>query len=247
MKIDNDVLSVLSQATTKENTLTLVGQLDRKLYMKTDKVLDACGGKWNRKLKVHVFDGNAEDRIEEILLSGQVEIPKDEFNFFPTPQAIVSKLINAAHIKQGMTCLEPSAGHGAILKELVSATGDAKNTYFYELMESNFNHLSQNNLLGELKDFLSVEPRAEFDRVVMNPPFAKQADIKHVFHAQKFLKPGGLLVAVMSASVIFRENSLTKNFRDFVNKHDGHIISLPDGSFKESGTMVNTVMVIITA
>jgi 16S rRNA G1207 methylase RsmC len=35
----------------------------------------------------------------------------------------------------------------------------------------------------------------------MNPPFARQADIHHVNHALKFLKPDGLLVSVMSAGV----------------------------------------------
>ena len=34
------------------------GQLDRKLYTAVNKVLADFGGKWNRKLQVHVFDGS---------------------------------------------------------------------------------------------------------------------------------------------------------------------------------------------
>ena len=77
--------------------------------------------------------------------------------------------------------------------------------------------------------------------------YLTQADIHHVTHALKFLKPGGKLVSVMSASVIFRENKLTKEFRDLVESRGGFFEKLPDGSFKESGTMVRTVIVVIPA
>ena len=74
----------------------------------------------------------------------------------------------------------------------------------------------------------------------MNPPFSRQADIHHVNHAIKFLKPGGVLVSVMSAGVTFRTNRLTDDFRRMVIAHNGQIGALPAGAFKESGTMVNT-------
>lgn len=67
-------------------------QLDRKLYGRTNKVLEA-GGKWNRKAKAHIFPGDATARVDEILLTGSVEVPKDEFNFFPTPPEIVRRLV----------------------------------------------------------------------------------------------------------------------------------------------------------
>lgn len=79
----------------------------------------------------------------------------------------------------------------------------------------------------------------------MNPPFGRQADIKHVSHALKFLKPGGLLVSVMASSVTFRSNKLTTDFRQLIVDRGGHIKELPEGAFKSSGTMVNTVIVVI--
>jgi hypothetical protein len=75
----------------------------------------------------------------------------------------------------------------------------------------------------------------------MNPPFARQADIDHVLHAMQFLRRGGLLVAIMSASVKFRSNAKTAAFR----RLGGRILELPDGSFKTSGTMVNACIVVI--
>jgi hypothetical protein len=81
-------------------------------------------------------------------------------------------------------------------------------------------------------------------RTPVNPPFERQQDIDHVLHAFKFLKPSGRLVAIMSASVTFRENKKTLEFREFIRQH-GHLEHNPEGSFKESGTMVNTVTVVL--
>lgn len=104
----------------------------------------------------------------------------------------------------------------------------------------------QGNVRSVLQsDFLAQSPQPQYDRVIMNPPFEKQADIKHVLHAHKFLKPGGRLVSVMAASVLFRTNRLTVEFREFIQAKGGWIQELPEGSFKTSGTMVNTVIVTI--
>lgn len=119
----------------------------------------------------------------------------------------------------------------------------------YELMPANNDALHSLNLrlsgIGKSIDFLMVEPEPIYDRVVMNPPFGRQADIKHVNHALKFLKSGGMLVSVMSSSVTFRSNKLTADFRQMVEDRGGHIEELPESSFKSSGTMVNTVIVVI--
>jgi hypothetical protein len=50
---------------------------------------------------------------------------------------------------------------------------------------------------------------------------------------------------VMSASVTFRDNKLTQDFRDLVRERGGDIEALPEGAFKDSGTMVRTVIVTI--
>lgn len=242
MRVSNEVLTVLSAAEVSGNEVRLVGQLDRSLYMATDKVLQAAGGKWNKKAKAHVFDSDAESRIDQIIVSGDVVIPKDAFNFFPTPLGIVRKLLDAADVHSGMACLEPSAGMGAIAGELAKCTKSVK---CFELMPDNAQHLRDLGYDVAEIDFLCAEPSPVYDRVVMNPPFAKQADIKHVVHALSFLKPGGLLVAVMSAGVTFRSDRRTVDFRALVEERGGYIEALLDGAFKESGTMVRTVMVVI--
>lgn len=248
MRVDNDVLNVLSAAECNGPQLFLTGQLDRNLYTRTNKVLEAAGGKWNRKAKAHIFETDASDRIEQIILTGDVLVPKDDFEFFPTPQSVVRHIIHLADIGDGMRILEPSAGQGAIAKAAHSAADDVM-IDMYELMPANNDILHGLNLrlsgVGEPTDFLLVEPDPIYDRVVMNPPFGRQADIKHVSHALKFLKPGGLLVSVMASSVTFRSNKLTTDFRQLIEDRGGRIEELPEGAFKSSGTMVNTVIVVI--
>jgi predicted RNA methylase len=247
MKVDNSVLNVLAAAQMDGPRLTLNGQLDRAMYVLTNKVLEAAGGKWDKKAKSHVFPVDAADAMEQIIQTGEVTLIRtiqQDFGYFPTPPAVVKRLLALADIDAGMLVLEPSAGKGAIAyaAALQGATVDC-----VELLEANYIALAGDMKLGkvQLGDFLDIEPSPLYDRVAMNPPFAKQADIHHVNHALKFLKPDGLLVSVMSAGVSFRDNKLTQDFRDLIRARGGDIEALPEGAFKESGTGVRTVIVTI--
>lgn len=241
MRIESDVLQVLEHAEVEANLLFLRGNLDRKLYEHTNKVLEAAGGKWNRKVKAHVFDTDAVSRVEDMLLTGEVDIPKDEFNYFPSPPKVVQLLLEKAQIEPGMLVLEPSAGQGHIAKACVASRG---RVVCYELMPRNYETLSATGWYESvhLGDFLTVTPSRVFDRVVMNPPFRRQDDIRHVIHAFRFLKKGGILVSVMGAGVLFRGNMLTTGFRDWVRDIGGTLEPMEEGSFTESGTKVNTVL-----
>jgi predicted RNA methylase len=243
MKIANEVLIFLDRAEKNGSSLVLVGQLDHSMYTKVNEVLELAGGKWNRKAKAHIFDGDALEAIEQIILTGEITKPQD-FGFFPSPKPVVDRLIELAEISEGMVVLEPSAGIGNIVAGLhkAGAVVDA-----IELLDANIATLKEQGLatLIGIGDFLETPAHAIYDRVVMNPPFAKQADIKHVTHAMKFIKDGGLLISVMASSVMFRDNKLTADFRAMVENSGGLFEVLPEGSFKESGTMVNTVIVKI--
>lgn len=245
-QISQDVLKVLDAATIAGALLTLNGNLDRKLYTDTNKVIEAAGGKWNKKARAHVFDGEAIDAIEPIILTGEYRVAKQDFGQFDTPMDLATNVAIMARIDAGMEVLEPNIGigniafaaerHGAVITGFeIDVARAAKASAI----------LPKANI--KVSDFLSepVDPR--FDRVVMNPPFAKQDDIRHVLHAFKFLKSGGRLVAIMSKSVMFRDNKLTTDFRSFVADHNGTFQDLPEGSFKSSGTGVNTCVVTMVA
>jgi 16S rRNA G1207 methylase RsmC len=171
------------------------------------------------------------------------------FEFFPTPAAVVAQMIDAARLEPGMTVLEPSAGAGAIAAP-VHALGCQVDCV--ELSAELARRLGDDCYRQVVcANFLEYGPRdnpagAEFyDRVIMNPPFARNADIAHVTHAAEFVRPGGMLVAVMSAGTEFRSDRATVAFRDLVAESGGSITALPDDAFKMSGTSVRTVLVTL--
>lgn len=248
MRVEQSVLEILDRAIINGNALELVGDLDRPTYVAVAKVIERAGGKWNKKAKAHLFDGEAADAIDQIILTGEVVSAKQEFGFFETPLPVVERILKIAEPKPADLALEPSAGRGAIASKLKSLCSDVmcielQPAHGAALLSAGF---TEHQVI--VADFLAVDLKgAAFDVVAMNPPFARQADIRHVMHAAKLLRPGGRLVSVMSAGVKFRSDNLTRAFRDMVAARNGEIEDLPDGSFKQSGTNVNAVIVRIGA
>lgn len=254
-RISPEVLTVLSTLKIDGNAVQIVDQLDRKLYTKVNEVLEALGGKWNRKAKAHLFEteekgmvpaeSTATTRIEEALLTGEIEKPHD-FGYFPTPPELGRRLIELADLKPGQCVLEPSAGQGALADLIRPIVGLGK-LITVELLDRNADVLRKNGyspVVGNFLSFAEICP-SRFDRIVMNPPFARQQDIDHVNAAFSLLKPGGKLVSVMAGGVKFRENKKTVAF--VAAHHDNwHIEDNPPESFKLSGTCVNTVTVVLT-
>lgn len=253
MKVKQEVLEVLSQAWCDDKELRLVGQLDRKLYVETNKVLEACGGKWNRKQKAHVFEEEAQPLVDTVILTGEVRTHSED-GWFPTPPELADRVVVEARIEDGMSVLEPSAGEGALVMAVRRASAKARivavefnQRRFDKLFAARFD-ADPIRLLG--LDFMQLEPSVlggPFDRVVMNPPFAKGQDADHVTRALSLLRPGGRLVAIMASAVAFRTDRRYVEFRGLIADHGGLIEPLPDGSFTSSGTAVRTVLVAMTA
>jgi predicted RNA methylase len=256
--VEEDALRVLSGCQVDGNQVLITsGQLDRALYVKVDKVLKGLGGKWNSKAKAHIFPDNPLALLDQVINSGRVA-PFSKNGFFPTPPEVVRELLDRADVRRDMICLEPSAGTGAIVDGLldcapVSIMAVENNPEIAKKLRARYP--ADPRVLVTEADFLNssvqVALRAAvpfgFDRVVMNPPFELLADIKHVVAALSLLKDGGRLVSVMSSGVTFRQERVAQQFRDLVASRGGEIEPLPEGSFKASGTMVNTVMVTIEA
>ena len=239
-RIDEATLAILSRVTVDGNMIKLTcGQLDRKQYLAVNEILELMGGKWTKKVKAHVFPEAPTDRLESVLLTGEITQPK-QYGYFPTPPAIAKLIIEQACVDPGMTVLEPSAGQGGIAEHVPQGcTLDC-----IELLPDNVAVLERKGYAVMPGDFLEMDVAPLYDRVIMNPPFERQQDIDHVLHALKCLKPGGRLVSIMSAGVLFRDNRKTAEFREMVSSC-GRMERLPEGSFLESGTNVNAVMVVM--
>jgi predicted RNA methylase len=124
--------------------------------------------------------------------------------FFPTPPALCQQMIEAADLpdtpSEDFSILEPSAGIGSLIDAILIAVPEmAGRIDAFEVAYSCSEVLIAKEHNHARGDFLWAVPQADtYDRILMNPPFENNADIEHVQHAYKWLKPGGRLVAIMS-------------------------------------------------
>lgn len=164
--------------------------------------------------------------------------------YFPTPPALVEKMLGYADIQPGMSVLEPSAGKGNIADAIKEAHPDAEISAI-EPVDTLRTILEAkgHELVG--RDFL--EHQGEYDRIVMNPPFENGQDMAHVRHAYGLLKPGGVLVAITSEGPFYRSDKKAQEFREWLEQTGGTSEKNPDKSFMDSerSTGVATRMVTI--
>lgn len=244
--LDQNTLEVLSGLEVLGKRVKITTQLDRKMYQKVNEVLEALGGKWSRAAAAHVFAEEPQDSIDEVLVTREL-VRAPSLGWFATPAPLARTLVQMAEVEAGMFALEPSAGEGAIVGALLEA---GAHVHAMEIDEGRRQTLlrrfprPQTTLdVGQANFMYSMDD--DQDRVVMNPPFVKVlgADhIDHVVHAMSMLKPGGILVSVLPASVSFRQDKRHQAFRAWYKRYGGKLTDLPEGSFKESGTSVHTVV-----
>jgi predicted RNA methylase len=211
-------------------------------YPQVKKAIENAGGKY--KKNTFVFPSDAQPFIDRITGGESVNI-KQEFQFFATPDQLADRLAELADVKEGERILEPSAGQGAIVKAINRATG-GELVYCYELMPQNQNvlkNITTVRLLGD--DFLNHEGQEKFDKVVANPPFTKNQDIDHIKKMYDVLRKGGRLVTIASPSWTFGSQKKQVEFREWLNEIGAHIEELPAGTFKESGTSIKAMLIVI--
>lgn len=169
--------------------------------------------------------------------------------FFPTPDKIIFQMLSAANLADGMRILEPSAGNGRICDLIKSEMDWCKKSYTLDVCEVNRTlqeilKAKGYNLVDN--NFLSYHPHwLKYDRILMNPPFEKGQDREHIYHAYDLLNQGGRLIAIACENSFFANNQSTIKFRDWLDKVNADVTSLPEGAFKESGTMVRARIVVI--
>ena len=182
------------------------------------------------------------DAMRDALKNGGVAVVVAP-QLFPTPPDLARRMVELAEILPGERVLEPSAGTGAILSalDLSQFTEDpAHELVAVELNVNLANQLEKNFPIANVTnlDFLELQPHqiGRFNTILMNPPFAKGADIKHIRHAMQFLLPGGRLVAICANGP--RQNEQLKPLAESWE-------DLPEGTFADQGTNVNTALLVI--
>lgn len=246
----NELIESLLKCNVVDNVVHLPPLSDGPLpnYNHVRTSLMNAGGKY--KKNTFVFSGPAQPIMDKLTGGEKVNLKK-ECQFFPTPAKVALKMIDELpYLEMWMKVLEPSAGDGAILKQIMRFDNTAsKKLIFdcYELMDINqekLKQLSYVNLMGTdfLKDCIVQD---YYDVVIANPPFTNNQDIDHIYKMYEVLKPGGTLVTLASTCWYTGSQKKQKDFRDWLNEIGVEPVDLERGDFKESGTMIQASMLVI--
>lgn len=245
--ISPEVADVLTRSTINGMLLKLPdGQLDRNLYMSTDKVLKALGGKWDRKAGAHKFPFDPSPKIKAALGDGSVVSRQQTLQLFETPPELADRLCALLGVSAADSCLEPSAGLGRIVAAL--AKQSPARIVAVEIDQDNVDKLQEQGLAAEVRqgDFLEVDPATlQVTRIAMNPPFARNADIRHVRHAYACLVPGGRVAAIVGEHSFFAGEKECVEWRAWLDDLGAFVETVEAGAFKKSGTGVATRIVVI--
>lgn len=210
--------------------------------------VEKAGGHWREKVNGFVFklDNSHNESYSE---------DKEKNQFFPTPYSVVKRMIKLSGLKDCSydfmpKVLEPSAGDGAILDAIKRECNPS--IYAIEPDDNNISALQRKGYwMVEQTTFEEWEKshrkdKESFNYVIMNPPFSGSRDVIHTMMALEFVKTGGVLVAVVSENSLYYKNEHSEKFREWLKDNNAYIEDIPYGSFRESGTLVDTVIIKIT-
>lgn len=246
VSVPDEVAAVLREATIDGGTVLKLPpkQLDRALYDAVNKVLSAMGGKWNRKAGGHVFPFDPAPLLDEAMGTGQAVNRKQTLQFFETPAAVAEMMADRLGIQPGERVLEPSAGHGRLVKAAERRGGSVTAV---EIDAANATILRGVGALVHLGDFLTFAQaeHIEYDAVIMNPPFSGNQDVRHIRAAWSLLGPHGRLAAIVSEHAINGGERECVDFRMWVAGNCGSLEKLPAGTFEAGGTKVGAWLLIM--
>jgi hypothetical protein len=156
----------------------------------------------------------AEQRLRTEILAN----PPD--GYFPTPASLARRMVDMLNIQNGNEILEPSAGTGALVDACVSwiCENTPRVRATVTIVEQNSRLCEYLRLQGFTDTYQAdiLEVSGEVDRVIMNPPYENKQDLRHVRHCFGMLKPGGRMVALISAGFQFRADRETMEFREWM-------------------------------
>lgn len=240
------VEEILRHCTLEDNVLKLPQvQFNKKSYAEAKKWIEEAGGSWQGgKVQGFTFPFNAE-RVFSILREGKRCNLQQDFQFFATPPEVADWLVMlAGGVHEDEKVLEPSAGTGSIIDAIHRSCPDVI-VDCYELMPENKEILAKKDNIRILGDDFTKCDIAQYDKIIANPPFSKNQDIRHVRRMYECLNPGGVLAAITGPHWEFGSESECKDFRQWLEDNGGKKFEIEEGTFKESGTGTKTIAIVI--
>ena len=241
-----NVEEILKHCTLEDSVLKLPKvQFNKKSYVEAKKWIEEAGGSWQGgKIQGFTFPFNPK-RVFSVLKEGKRCNLQQDYQFFETPADVADWLVMlAGGIHEDDTVLEPSAGRGALIKAIHRACPSVM-VECYELMPENreFLHTLDNVIL--LDEDFTKDSVGYYTKIIANPPFSGNQDVDHVRLMYERLEDGGTLAAITSQHWKLGQEKKCVEFRSWLETVGGKIYEIGAGEFKESGTSISTMAVVI--
>lgn len=170
-----------------------------------------------------------------------------DLQYYPTPEAVIQRILHNIYHLEGVSILEPSCGCGRILDALRDRGAKC---YGIEYHAGRAQQARDKGHAVLTANFLDTIPEPRFSRVIMNPPFYGRHYQQHIQHALKWLVPGGTLTSILPITARTDHEFLTPQWMEqhdvVVPRYNDPWSDLPVGSFVESGTRINTTVLTLS-
>ena len=237
---------ILKHCTLDGNVLKLPNvRFDKKNYALAKTWIEEAGGIWQGgKVQGFTFPFDAR-RVFSILNQGKRCNLAQEYQYFATPAGLADWLVSLAGGVSGTdTILEPSAGTGAIVKAIIRSSPGVMVDCF-ELMPENIEILSKIDGVSLVGTNFDSPTKKKYTKIIANPPFSKNQDVDHLLRMYECLAENGVMAVITSRHWQLGQEKKCVDFRKWIESHDAKVFPIEAGEFKESGTSVPTLAVVI--
>jgi predicted RNA methylase len=240
VKWTDELREVIDQLQYDERLVFAPSGLPDNLQFALDWIMDSADGKWNKRDNGYVFFGqNPWMKINRVLASNFKYDQCDCVDIQQTPVDVAKFIVEKIGVRD-MMCMEPSAGEGIIVYQMIQhgAIG-------CRAIEINQRRAKKCSKVVECthQDFMDLDPeryKTRFDRIVMHPPRTRGQDISHLQRALQFCKTGGKIACIMPAA---HKTEVTQNVTQFrVNE----VVDFTMETFTCLGKPIPTVCVFLT-
>ena len=220
------------------------------------------GGHWSeahqgfvfiKEVSTEIIKGAIQKANNKNPLSKE-QIEREKLQAYFTPLEVSRRMQQLVHIYDNDIVLDPSAGTGNLVNDLNVPKENIflvePNAEFCEfLRRSGYVNVIQSTFEEALDRKMLPN---NISKVLMNPPFSKQTDLKHILLAYELLNKGGTIVSIIGKNSLLERdinNQKSSTLEAFVNTCKSskfhQIVNLEPASFEESGTICDTCMIIL--
>ncbi|MFE0778896.1 SAM-dependent methyltransferase [Streptomyces sp. NPDC058861] len=201
------------------------------------KVLTRSGATWSRRhhgyMLADLFPfGQAADLVR-LIIDRRHAVNRSDRGMVSCPQSIAETLwsYNLPSDLKGWHILEPSAGHGVLAAE-GAARGCTIDCYEFDAHRAA--DITRAGIASNVSttDFLTVTAQLTYDAVVMYPPHRRDLAVQHILHAYRFLRPGGVLTALVSLGIQNAAGPHGERLRQLLDR-SGHLHVLDEADFDD--------------